>query len=332
MFDSVNFGIAQRRVRLHHRPQRLRQDHHPERAGRAGAGQRRPCLHGRPRGRRPQPGARRGLPGPCADALADACAGTSPSRCAASGPTGRRAQVDEQVEKYVDMVGLAGAIDKKPSAAVRRHEAARGHRARLRHPAAMLLLDEPFGALDALTRGTIQDELLRICAETQQTVFMITHDVDEAILLADRILLMSNGPQARVAEIVRNTDAARRASAPRCTTTRSTTASATTWSTSWWRGRKDLSHGRAPAQPAEVSPGLTRARACPCPTRSADGELHEPHRRHREDHRHQGGQGHQVGRRGHAGGPEQGMGHRRLPGPDDLRRRAGRHAGRRSSA
>ncbi|MCP5815722.1 ATP-binding cassette domain-containing protein, partial [Klebsiella pneumoniae] len=65
----------------------------------------------------------------------------------------------------------------------------------------MLLLDEPFGALDALTRGTIQDELLRICAETQQTVFMITHDVDEAILLADRILLMSNGPRARIAEI-----------------------------------------------------------------------------------------------------------------------------------
>ena len=58
----------------------------------------------------------------------------------------------------------------------------------------MLLLDEPFGALDALTRGVIQDELLRICAATHQTVFMITHDVDEAILLADRILLMSNGP------------------------------------------------------------------------------------------------------------------------------------------
>ena len=69
----------------------------------------------------------------------------------------------------------------------------------------MLLLDEPFGALDALTRGVIQDELLRICASTHQTVFMITHDVDEAILLADRILLMSNGPRARVAEIVRNT-------------------------------------------------------------------------------------------------------------------------------
>jgi nitrate/nitrite transport system ATP-binding protein len=69
----------------------------------------------------------------------------------------------------------------------------------------MLLLDEPFGALDALTRGVIQEELLRICAQTRQTVFMITHDVDEAILLADRILLMSNGPGARIAEVVVNT-------------------------------------------------------------------------------------------------------------------------------
>src|SRR5471032_1201401 len=69
----------------------------------------------------------------------------------------------------------------------------------------MLLLDEPFGALDALTRGVIQDELLKICAATHQTVFMITHDVDEAILLADKIMLMSNGPRARIAEIVDNT-------------------------------------------------------------------------------------------------------------------------------
>ena len=66
----------------------------------------------------------------------------------------------------------------------------------------LLLLDEPFGALDALTRGIIQDELIKIWGETKQTVFMITHDVDEAILLSDRILLMTNGPHARVAESV----------------------------------------------------------------------------------------------------------------------------------
>jgi nitrate/nitrite transport system ATP-binding protein len=69
----------------------------------------------------------------------------------------------------------------------------------------MLLLDEPFGALDALTRGNIQDELVTIVRQTKQTVFMITHDVDEAILLSDKIMLMSNGPHARIAEIVVNT-------------------------------------------------------------------------------------------------------------------------------
>jgi nitrate/nitrite transport system ATP-binding protein len=75
----------------------------------------------------------------------------------------------------------------------------------------MLLLDEPFGALDALTRGSIQDELMQIVRETRQTVFMITHDVDEAILLSDRILLMSNGSETvngyvpgGIAEVVTN--------------------------------------------------------------------------------------------------------------------------------
>jgi len=68
----------------------------------------------------------------------------------------------------------------------------------------ILLMDEPFSALDALTRGTLQDEVRRICLETGQTTFMITHDVDEAMYLADRIVLMTNGPGARVAEIVEN--------------------------------------------------------------------------------------------------------------------------------
>jgi nitrate/nitrite transport system ATP-binding protein len=122
----------------------------------------------------------------------------------------------------------------------------------------MLLLDEPFGALDALTRGTIQDELLRICAETHQTVFLITHDVDEAILLADKILLMSNGPQARIAEIVRNT------------MPRDRQRATLHHDPQYYRIRnhlvdflvarsKELSHGRAPAFPPVVEPGLLLA-------------------------------------------------------------------------
>jgi nitrate/nitrite transport system ATP-binding protein len=166
-----------------------------------------------------------------------------------------RAQVEEHVQRYVELVGLGTAIDRKPS------ELSGGMKQRVGIARAfaiqprMLLLDEPFGALDALTRGTIQDELLRICAETHQTVFMITHDVDEAILLADRILLMSNGPQARVAEIVRNT-------MPR-TRKRATLHH----DPQYYRIRNhlvdflvarsaELSHGRAPAVPLEVSPGL----------------------------------------------------------------------------
>ncbi len=104
-----------------------------------------------------------------------------------------RAELDAQVEKYVAMVGLAHAIDKKPSQLSGGMKQRVGIARAFAIQPKMLLLDEPFGALDALTRGTIQDELMAIVRETHQTVFMITHDVDEAILLADRILLMSNG-------------------------------------------------------------------------------------------------------------------------------------------
>ncbi|MES2977576.1 MAG: ABC transporter ATP-binding protein [Pseudomonadota bacterium] len=114
-------------------------------------------------------------------------------------------QVDAQVKKYVALVGLSGAIDKKPSALSGGMKQRVGIARAFAIEPKMLLLDEPFGALDALTRGTIQDELMNIVRETRQTVFMITHDVDEAVLLADTILLMSNGPQARIAESVRNT-------------------------------------------------------------------------------------------------------------------------------
>jgi nitrate/nitrite transport system ATP-binding protein len=114
-------------------------------------------------------------------------------------------RVDEHVRKYVNLVGLDAAIDKKPAALSGGMKQRVGIARAFAIEPKILLLDEPFGALDALTRGTIQDELLRICAKKHQTVFMITHDVDEAIFLADKILLMSNGPRARIAEVVINT-------------------------------------------------------------------------------------------------------------------------------
>ena len=120
-------------------------------------------------------------------------------------PDWSKAKITEHSKKYLEMVGLVNAESKKPS------ELSGGMKQRVGIARAfaiepkMLLLDEPFGALDALTRGVIQDELLKICSETKQTVFMITHDVDEAILLSDKIMLMSNGPNARIAEIVINT-------------------------------------------------------------------------------------------------------------------------------
>ncbi len=119
-------------------------------------------------------------------------------------PQWSKQQVNQQVEKYVGLVGLAEAIDKKPAQLSGGMKQRVGIARAFAIEPKMLLLDEPFGALDALTRGTIQDELLKICSETRQTVFMITHDVDEAILLSDTILLMSNGPQARIAERVIN--------------------------------------------------------------------------------------------------------------------------------
>lgn len=114
-----------------------------------------------------------------------------------------KSQVEDHARKYLSMVGLDGeVVHRKPS------QLSGGMRQRVsiarafaNHPK-LLLLDEPFGALDALTRGTIQEELIKVWSQTEQTVFMITHDIDEAILLADRILLMTNGPHARVAESV----------------------------------------------------------------------------------------------------------------------------------
>ena len=100
------------------------------------------------------------------------------------------------------MVGLTHAETKYP------HEISGGMKQRVGIARALaiepkvLLLDEPFGALDALTRANLQDELVRIVENTHATVMMVTHDVDEAVLLSDRIVMMTNGPSARIGGIV----------------------------------------------------------------------------------------------------------------------------------
>jgi nitrate/nitrite transport system ATP-binding protein len=116
-----------------------------------------------------------------------------------------RAQVMQRCWDMIELVGLRAAAEKRPAQLSGGMKQRVGIARALATSPRMLLMDEPFSALDALTRGTLQDEVVRLAAGTQQTCFMITHDVDEAILLADRILLMTNGPDARIAEVVVNT-------------------------------------------------------------------------------------------------------------------------------
>src|SRR3954469_22483603 len=116
-----------------------------------------------------------------------------------TGPEGER-----QSQKFIALVGLTGAEQKRPAELSGGMKQRVGIARALSIEPKIMLMDEPFSALDALTRGTLQDEVRRICIETGQTVFMITHDVDEAIYLADRVVLMTNSPDAVLAEIVEN--------------------------------------------------------------------------------------------------------------------------------
>lgn len=115
-----------------------------------------------------------------------------------------KAKVKAHAMRFIDLVGLAGSELKRPSELSGGMKQRVGIARALSITPKIMLMDEPFSALDALTRGTLQDEVRRICLETGQTVFMITHDVDEAIYLADKIFLMTNGPGAVLAEIVEN--------------------------------------------------------------------------------------------------------------------------------
>ncbi len=114
-----------------------------------------------------------------------------------------KAQLKARAAAALDLVGLAHARDKHP------HEISGGMKQRVGIARAlamqpkMLLMDEPFGALDALTRAKLQDELMKIVAQAGATVMMVTHDVDEAVLLADRIVMMTNGPAATIGEVLK---------------------------------------------------------------------------------------------------------------------------------
>ncbi|RCS58454.1 ABC transporter ATP-binding protein [Parvibium lacunae] len=118
------------------------------------------------------------------------------------GSTESKAKLKERTTAALGLVGLAHASGKRP------HEISGGMKQRVGIARALamepkvLLMDEPFGALDALTRAHLQDELLKIVAKTNSTVVMVTHDVDEAVLLSDRIVMLTNGPAATIGEIV----------------------------------------------------------------------------------------------------------------------------------
>jgi nitrate/nitrite transport system ATP-binding protein len=114
-----------------------------------------------------------------------------------------KARLRERALAALELVGMSHAVAKRP------HEISGGMKQRVGIARAlamepkMLLMDEPFGALDALTRARLQDELMKIVATTGATVMMVTHDVDEAVLLSDRIVMMTNGPAATIGEVLR---------------------------------------------------------------------------------------------------------------------------------
>ncbi|MGZ5779583.1 MAG: ABC transporter ATP-binding protein, partial [Burkholderiaceae bacterium] len=118
------------------------------------------------------------------------------------GATESNTQLKERTKAALALVGLTHAEQKRP------HEISGGMKQRVGIARALsmepkvLLMDEPFGALDALTRAHLQDELLKIVAKTGSTTVMVTHDVDEAVLLSDRIVMMTNGPAATIGEIL----------------------------------------------------------------------------------------------------------------------------------
>jgi nitrate/nitrite transport system ATP-binding protein len=113
-----------------------------------------------------------------------------------------REQLKQRVLDTLALVGMGHAANKRPQEISGGMKQRVGIARALAMEPKVLLLDEPFGALDALTRAHLQDELLKIVERAQSTVVMVTHDVDEAVLLSDRIVMMTNGPAATIGDIV----------------------------------------------------------------------------------------------------------------------------------
>ncbi len=116
--------------------------------------------------------------------------------------TENKAKLKERTLAALDLVGLSHAVHKLPGEISGGMKQRVGIARALAMEPKVLLMDEPFGALDALTRAGLQDELMRIVQETHATTLMVTHDVDEAVLLSDRIVMMTNGPAATIGEIL----------------------------------------------------------------------------------------------------------------------------------
>jgi len=125
----------------------------------------------------------------------------SGSRSAGAKPE-RKAELAARTHAALELVGLSHAAHKRPGEISGGMKQRVGIARALAMEPKVLLLDEPFGALDALTRAKLQDELLEIVAHTHSTVVMVTHDVDEAVLLADRIVMLTNGPSATIGEVL----------------------------------------------------------------------------------------------------------------------------------
>jgi nitrate/nitrite transport system ATP-binding protein len=113
-----------------------------------------------------------------------------------------KAQMKARTSQVLELVGLTHAANKLPGEISGGMKQRVGIARALAMEPKVLLLDEPFGALDALTRAHLQDELMKIVAATRSTVIMVTHDVDEAVLLSDRIVMMTNGPAATIGEVL----------------------------------------------------------------------------------------------------------------------------------